>query len=269
MQRNATVIKGFLSGGLVATLGGLVGLGGAEFRLPILRSYFRLPTLKAVILNKVTSLVVVFFALGFRSAEIPWTQLHEHMGIIFNLLGGSLVGSWVAAGFAMRIRETTLDKIIITLLLLLALILALEHVLLHGRAEALFDQPLLQLAAGIFAGFWIGAVASVLGVAGGELLIPTIVLLYGVDIKLAGSLSLAVSLPTMLVGIARYTQTQAFVVLKEERSLGLSLVIGSIVGTAIGASLLGMVDSFYLVWFLVVLLLFSAYKIYTHLPKSS
>ena len=39
-----------------------------------------------------------------------------------------------------------------------------------------------------------------MGVAGGELLIPTIVLLYGVDIKIAGSLSLAVSLPTMLVG---------------------------------------------------------------------
>jgi uncharacterized membrane protein YfcA len=38
------------------------------------------------------------------------------------------------------------------------------------------------------------------------LLIPTLVLLFGVDIKLAGSLSLAVSLPTMIVGFTRYSR---------------------------------------------------------------
>ena len=41
------------------------------------------------------------------------------------------------------------------------------------------------------AGFGIGIVAAMMGVAGGELLIPTIVLLYGVDTKVAGSLSLS------------------------------------------------------------------------------
>ena len=44
--------------------------------------------------------------------------------------------------------------------------------------------------AGALAGLVIGIVASLLGVAGGELLIPTLVLLFGIDIKLAGSLSL-------------------------------------------------------------------------------
>jgi hypothetical protein len=58
-----------------------------------------------------------------------------------------------------------------------------------------------QVIAGVFAGFIIGIVASLLGVAGGEFLIPTLVLLFGADIKLAGSLSLAVILPTMLVGL--------------------------------------------------------------------
>ena len=44
--------------------------------------------------------------------------------------------------------------------------------------------------AGVVAGFAIGVVAALMGVAGGELLIPTFVLLFGVDIKLAGSLRL-------------------------------------------------------------------------------
>ena len=57
-------------------------------------------------------------------------------------------------------------------------------------------------------------VAALMGVAGGELLIPTLVLLFGADIKLAGSLSLAVSLPTMIVGFARYSQDRSFTVLR-------------------------------------------------------
>ena len=36
----------------IGTLGGLIGLGGAEFRLPLLISYFRFRGLEAVILNK-------------------------------------------------------------------------------------------------------------------------------------------------------------------------------------------------------------------------
>lgn len=59
-------------------------------------------------------------------------------------------------------------------------------------------------------------VAALLGVPVGELLIPAIVLLYGLDIKLAGSLSLMVSLPTMIVGLARYTQSDAFAVLRQD-----------------------------------------------------
>lgn len=53
-----------------------------------------------------------------------------------------------------------------------------------------------QTLVGIVVGFLIGIVAAFLGVAGGELWIPTLVLLFAVDIKLAGSLSLVVSLPT-------------------------------------------------------------------------
>lgn len=75
--------------------------------------------------------------------------------------------------------------------------------------------------------------------AGGELLIPTIVLLFGLDIKLAGSLSLAVSLPTMIIGFFRYSKSSSFSVLKEEMSLFKWMSIGSIIGAAIGGLLLG------------------------------
>ncbi|HEU5474701.1 MAG TPA: hypothetical protein VFV67_28980 [Actinophytocola sp.] len=69
-----------------------------------------------------------------------------------------------------------------------------------------------QAVAGVVAGFGIGVVAAVMGVAGGELLIPTIVPLYGIDIKTAGSASLLVSLPTILVAFARYSRDSSFAV---------------------------------------------------------
>jgi uncharacterized membrane protein YfcA len=94
---------------------------------------------------------------------------------------------------------------------------------------------------GIAAGFAIGVIASLLGVAGGEFLIPTLVLLFGADVKLAGSRSLAVSLPTMLVGFTRYSRDQSFGVLRKNWSFLLVMAAGSMIGTLIGGLMLGLV----------------------------
>lgn len=257
-------IKGFSAGAIVASLAGLIGLGGAEFRLPILKSLFGLATLKAVILNKATSLVVVFFALIFRSYEVPLEDVWAHKTILLNLLSGSLIGAWIAAGYAMKIDERLLDKIIFIILLLLAGVLVFEHWFLVHTEGAFFDSLLVEIFTGIIAGFIIGSVASLLGVAGGELLIPTIVILYGVDIKLAGSLSLAISLPTIIIGFTRYVKSQSFVVLQEQKKLFFSLALGSILGAGIGAALLGFISSNIVVAILVCILIISAYKSFRH-----
>lgn len=112
--------------------------------------------------------------------------------------------------------------------------------------------------------FAIGVVASLMGVAGGELLIPTFVLLCGVDVKLAGSLSLAVSLPTMLVGFARYSRDKSFSILGENINSVIAMAVGSIIGTFIGGRLLGVVPSSILLPLLAVILLASAYKVWGH-----
>jgi uncharacterized protein len=70
-----------------------------------------------------------------------------------------------------------------------------------------------------------------MGVAGGELLIPTIVLLYGIDIKIAGSLSLVISLLTMLVAFARYSRDRSFVVLRDNARFVTVMALGSVTGT--------------------------------------
>lgn len=56
----------FLAAVPIAVLGGLIGLGGAEFRLPVLVGPFRYPARQAVPLNLAISLVTVSVSLATR-----------------------------------------------------------------------------------------------------------------------------------------------------------------------------------------------------------
>ena len=252
----------FGGGGIIGSLGGLIGLGGAEFRLPLLIAVFKFAPLESVILNKAMSLVVVATALPFRMTTVPLSDLAAHLPVIANLLVGSLAGAWFGAGWATRLKSETLYRIIAVLLVGVAVVLVFGH---DANAAG---QPMvtgvLQAVVGVIAGFAIGAVASLMGVAGGELLIPTIILLFGADVKLAGSLSLAVSLPTMITGFARYSRDQSFTVLRRNRTFLLVMAAGSILGSFIGAQLVGIVPSNVLLPVLAVILIISSVKVWTH-----
>jgi uncharacterized membrane protein YfcA len=252
----------FAAGLGVGALGGLIGLGGAEFRLPLLIGLFGFAALSAVILNKAMSLVVVASALVFRSRAVLVDAVLAHWPVIVNLLGGSLLGAWLGAGWATRMRHQTLHRVIAVLLVLIAAALATEYLLAGPPTPLLVGTA--QLVAGVVSGFAIGVVASLLGVAGGELLIPTLVLLFGLDIKLAGSLSLAVSLPTMIVGFTRYSRDRSFAILKHNKRFVVVMAAGSLVGSLAGGSLLGVVPSALLLPLLAAILVLSAIKVWRH-----
>nr|WP_184940218.1 sulfite exporter TauE/SafE family protein [Planomonospora venezuelensis] len=255
----------FTAGAAVGVLGGMIGLGGAEFRLPLLIGVFGFAALAAVILNKAMSLIVVVTALPARLAAVPLAELGAHWSIAANLLSGSLLGAWVGASWAVRMRSATLHKVLAVLMAVMAGALLLTHTTTLG-APAL-PGPV-RTAAGVAAGFGIGVVAAIMGVAGGELLIPAIVLLYAVDIKTAGSLSLLVSLPTMLVAFARYSRDGGFAVLGANLRFTAVMTAGSITGALLGGLLLGVVPDLILIPVLAAILLVSAVKLARHTPPN-
>ncbi len=194
-------------------------------------------------------------SIRFRGTNTP----HKR---IATLLGGSLLGAWLGADLATRLSHRALYRVIALLLLGIALLLLLAHEPSTAGKPVLIGTA--QTMAGVASGFVIGVVASFLGVAGGELLIPTLVLLFGVEIKLAGSLSLAVGLPTMIVGFTRYSRDKSFAVLTRHRGFMLSMAGGSVIGALAGGLLLGVVPSQILVPLLAIILVLSSVKIWRH-----
>lgn len=252
----------FGSGAVIGTIGGLLGLGGAEFRLPLLIGAFGFGALEAVILNKAMSLVVVAAALPFRAGTVPLSRVLERWDILATLLAGSLIGAWLGADLATKLKSGTLYRVLAVLLV------GIAAVLLWGHGAQTTGTPLLEGASlvvvGAFAGLGIGVVASLMGVAGGELLIPTLILLFGVDLKLAGSLSLAVSLPTMIVGFSRYSRDRSFSVLRAEPRFIAIMAAGSLAGAFLGGRLLGVIPEAVLLPVLAAILVVSAVKVWRH-----
>ena len=242
-------------------LGGMIGLGGAEFRLPLLIGSFGFLALQAVILNKAMSLLVVATALPARLLGVPLDQISPHWLSGVNLLAGSLAGAYLGATWATKMAGRTLYRVLAALLVMIAAVLLATHL---GQVPPAGLSGTAQAIVGVLVGIAIGGVAAIMGVAGGELLIPTIVLLYGLDIKVAGSLALAVSLPTMLVAFARYSQDKSFAVLAQNKSFVLVMAAGSVVGTIVGGALVGVVPVGILVPVLAGILLLSARRVWQH-----
>jgi len=250
-------IKSLIGGTSIGTLGGLIGLGGAEFRLPFFVGVLKMDTLHAVMLNIIISLITVTFSLLFRGID---DTLFSNFYIVLNLLSGTLMGAWFGANYASKVDKSKLNHYIFILLIFLSFVL-FSHIFLDFTNSFLLPFYL-QIVFGFVIGVVIGAISSLLGVTGGELLIPTIVLLYGVDIKIAGTLSLAISLPTLLVGIYKYNHSGKLKEVFDFRDVIVFMTIGSIIGAFLGALLLGVIDAMYIEVLLGFILLLSAYKLF-------
>ncbi|MGC9420010.1 MAG: TSUP family transporter [Rhodovulum sp.] len=147
----------FGGGAIIGTLGGLIGLGGAEFRLPLLIGVFRFGALEAVILNKAMSLVVVAAAIPFRTGTVPLGEIASNWPTLLNLLAGSLIGAWIGAGWATRLKSDTLYKVLAILMVGIAAVLLFGHDVSSSGPNMVGAG---QMAAGALLGFGIGVVAS-------------------------------------------------------------------------------------------------------------
>ena len=243
----------------IAILGGLIGLGGAEFRLPVLAGPLGYSVRQAVPLNLSVSIITILASLAIRSRSLSFAPVAPFTPAVLALIAGAVVAAIAGTALFGRLSEARLERTILVLLLVIGLTLIVEGFLPVTERALLPHDETVWIVAGVLFGLGIGLISSLLGVAGGEVIIPTLVFAYGADIKTAGTASLLISLPTVAVGIARYARRGAY-----DRSALAETVapmgLGSVIGAVIGGLLVGAVPAAVLKEGLGVILLVSAWR---------
>jgi uncharacterized membrane protein YfcA len=245
-------------------LGGLIGLGGAEFRLPVLAGPLGYAAKRAVPLNLAISLVTLAVSLLVRAGTLPLEGLPPLAPEMLSLTAGAVTAAFFGTALAGRLSNAQLERVILVLLVGIGCALVVEGFLPSEVPALVAPTPLWRVPAGVTFGLAIGLVSSLLGVAGGELIIPTLVFASGVDIKTAGTASTLISLPTVLVGVVRYARRGAYgdpVVL---RGTVAPMGAGSVGGALLGGALAGLAPASWLKLGLGIILNVSAWRIFRH-----
>lgn len=246
----------------IGVLGGLIGLGGAEYRLPVLRGLMRYSAKQAVPANLALSLVTLAVSLATREGSLNLITTDTLVSTVLPLTIGAVASAFFGPSLVKRLSEERLDRVILVLLAAIGAALIAEGFLPASGFGIVPQVFLWQFLVGVLFGLAIGAYSSVLGVAGGELIIPTLIFAYGIDVKVAGTASLVVSIPAVAVGLARYARQGAFV---QREVFGETIVpmgIGSVIGAVAGGLLVGVVPGSVLKVLLGVILIVSAVRIF-------
>ena len=210
----AVCCKSTVSKRVVRTRPGLIGI-------------FGFAAVAAVVLNKAMSLIVVLTAIPARLFAVPLAELIPHWTIVVNLLAGSLV---CLVGCLLGDPD------------------ALGNPVQGSRPAACLDRrgarresPRTHDGGGPRSGCDSNRRARRAcrdrcrrradGRGRRRATHPHDRAANGLDIKIAGSLSLAVSLPTMLQAFARYSRDSSFVVLRDHARFAVTMAHGSITGT--------------------------------------
>jgi uncharacterized membrane protein YfcA len=223
----------------IGGLAGLVGLGGGEFRLPVLMYVVGYPAKMAVPLNLAVSLVTLTFALIVRNSSVSVGALLPYLNEVAGLAVGGVASAFYGARFVSAIKNEHLIKTIAALLAALGVLILFEVVHPFEYAQVIPAGAGFHFGAGVGLGIIIGLVSSILGVAGGELLIPTMMFVFGADIKTAGTASIIISVCVVTSGLSRYWRLGAVETRLGARRIVSATSAGSLIGAAIGGIAVG------------------------------
>jgi uncharacterized membrane protein YfcA len=213
-------------------LAALVGVGGAELRIPALLYLLRGALLIIIAVNLLISLLTsgASFLLRLQAGLFPWTLV----GLVGAMILGSLPGAYVGAILAHGLPERRLRQFLAAVLVFVISRLLLEPVLGTEAGAPVLPFPWDFVAAVTF-GALVGVVSGMAGVAGGEYRIPVLMFVFGLPIKLAGSASQLVALPTIVTALVRHRRQTHFGPneLRLTLGMGLSSVAGVVLGTVV------------------------------------
>jgi uncharacterized membrane protein YfcA len=181
--------------GLVAGfLGGLFGVGGGILIVPALVLFLHMDqrlahgtSLAAVLPIAIASLI------GYTLADkVDWP-----VGALLAIgaVGGAVIGTHILHVLPQRV----LGYVFAGFLLLTAIRLVVDHASALGRSELTVGRAGVLVLIGLVTGI----LAGLLGVGGGIVMVPAMIVLFGIPAVVAKGTSLAVIVPTAVMGTWR------------------------------------------------------------------
>lgn len=213
----------FIIGLLAGTFGGFLGVGGGVIMVPLMVYRFKLIQREA----HGTSLVALILTGIFGTAAYALNHSVDYSAAL--ILAISAVGmARVGAFCCHRMAEWRLKQLFgFFLLVVLALLLAKPYILTAAVPVAGWERVAILLGIGIATGF----VSGLLGVGGGTIMIPGMVLLAGMSQITAQGSSLLCMVPVGAVGA--YTHWRLGNV---RRDILPGLLAGILMGALLGGS---------------------------------
>jgi uncharacterized protein len=235
---------GFLIGVLGGFFGGLVGLGGGVVMVPLMTALAKLTQHKA---HGTSLLAIVFTALA--GAATYYYHGAADWAVALMLAVTAIVTARIGALYAHSLPEKKLRKVFGYFLVFISASLLVKGLLPAAGQEPVFwVRALIFLATGAATGF----LSGMLGVGGGTVMIPPMVILAGMPQHLAQGTSLLAMVPVSVSGAWTHHRLG-----NVQHDLAGGLIIGALVGGYFGGTAANLMPDIYLK------LIFTAVMVYT------
>src|ERR1700730_16806121 len=117
---------------VIGGIGGLIGLGGGEFRLPLLVGLIGFTARAAVPMNQILSLITLITALLVRWHTGSLIGVGSFAPAVVPLGVGGMTAAWFAARLLAHVSDHRLERAIAVLLMAIGLLLIGERLLPAG-----------------------------------------------------------------------------------------------------------------------------------------
>jgi uncharacterized protein len=221
-------------GAVGGVVGALLGGGTGTVTVPALDKLTALPR-KAIYgtsgIANVAVAIVGTAAYALRGGAVDLTT-----GI--PLMIGGAFGAVLGARLVVKAPERVLRTVFVAVLLVAGVKLVVDALGVDPLGEAAVLPPSVRhshpavIAMALVLGVLIGAWSAALGLGGGLLTVPSLVLLFGASLHVAAGTSLAVMLPNSVIGAAAHVRQKTASV-----PIGTRLACGAAVGAVLGVLL--------------------------------
>ncbi len=228
-EGRAGLTAGSVAGFFIGMLSGFAGVGGGEYRSPVLLVLLRNVRL-AIATNLAIGVAVSVTSFGLRGG---YSFSTDYLLLALALVATSLPGAYLGTLLTRRVSSRGLKLLLASILLVTGLRFILFET---GNGTGFALTPQAVVLALLF-GFGLGMISGLLGLAAGEYRIPALVLVFGLSARLAGTVSSLAAIPQQ--ALAYWEHRRLGHTAATANRLGLAMALASIAGVALGILVLG------------------------------